>query len=108
MVLCTLTNEQNAYYSHLCMCVEIITFLQQKQRVPNSDLRDMLSEWGQQHMDNDSIYQCSLSVWRTNFHLHSVVNKYIILEVRETKHFPSSWNSELPLHFLLQAVLQLL
>lgn len=44
MVLCTLTNEQNAYYSHLCMCVEIITFLQQKQRVPNSDLRDMLSE----------------------------------------------------------------
>lgn len=84
----------------ICVYVEIVIFLLEKHRVPNSDLRDMLSVRGQWHKDNYNIYQCSLSVYHTKLLLHLVVSKYIILEVRETKHFPSSWNWELSLDFL--------
>lgn len=65
-------------------------------RVPNSDLRDKLSAGGQ--LQRPSVFTDG---YHGKWHLHSAHSEYVRSEVSDTKHFPSSWNWELSLDFLL-------
>lgn len=79
----------------ICVCKEFSLY-SKSTRVPNSDFRDRLSAQGQLH--RPSMFTDG---YHGKWHLHSADSEYVRSEVSDTKHFPSSWNWELSLDFLL-------